>query len=105
MTSVSRMLAGLALAAGLVLSATTAEAAPGHATAYANVRSGPGTGYGVVDHLNKGEYVIVISCGANWCLVHHIGNNGYVSRSLLRNPYYNTGIGKYQFPPHTGTSR
>ncbi len=86
------------LAAGFALAATAAMAAPGYASKVANVRSGPGTTYKVVDQLKKGEYVIVKSCGANWCLISHIGNDGYVSRSLIYNPYYGSKS-FYQFAP------
>jgi uncharacterized protein YraI len=87
------------LAAGaLLLSAGAAFAAPGIASVNANVRAGPGTGYAVVDRLEKGEYVIVKSCGANWCAISHIGNNGYVSRALIYNPYYGSR-GYYMFAP------
>ena len=92
-----RLIASL-LAAGLALSATAALAAPGIATVNANVRSGPGTGYRVVDVLKKGEYVIVKGCGANWCQISHIGKDGYVSRALVYNPYYGSK-GFYQFAP------
>ena len=74
-----RLIAPL-LAAGLVLLPVAASAAPGIANVNANVRSGPGLGYRVVDVLEKGEYVIVKDCGANWCLISHIGKDGYVSR-------------------------
>jgi uncharacterized protein YraI len=86
------------LAAGFALTATAALAAPGYANANANVRSGPGTGYKIVDMLKKGEYVIVKSCGASWCKISHIGNDGYVSRSLVYNPYYGSK-NYYQFAP------
>lgn len=88
----------LAAAAGLLFSAGAALAAPGIASTTANVRSGPGLGYGVVDRLSKGEYVIVVSCGANWCNIHHIGKDGYVARTLLYNPYYGSRA-YYQFAP------
>ena len=86
------------LAAGVALSATAAFAAPGIAAVNANVRSGPGLGYRVVDVLEKGEYVIVKDCGASWCTISHIGNDGYVARTLLFNPYYGSKD-FYQFPP------
>jgi uncharacterized protein YraI len=86
------------LAAGFALAATAAIAAPGYASVKANVRAGAGTGYKIVDQLKKGEYVIVKSCGASWCLISHIGNDGYVSRSLIYNPYYGSK-NFYQFPP------
>lgn len=86
------------LAAGLALTTTAALAAPGTANVNANVRSGPGTGYKIVDTLTKGEYVIVKECGANWCLISHIGKDGYVSRGLIYNPYYGSK-NWYQFAP------
>jgi uncharacterized protein YraI len=97
MNILPRLIAPL-LAAGLALVPMAALAAPGHASVNANVRSGPGLGYRVVDVLKTGEYVIVKDCGANWCLIGHIGNDGYVSRSLIYNPYYGSRH-YYQFAP------
>lgn len=98
MTSLPRLIAPVVLAAGLTVAATAvASAAPGIALSNANVRTGPGIGYGVVDTLNVGERVVVIDCGGSWCLVHHIGPDGWVSRSLLINPYFPTH--PYNFPP------
>ena len=97
MKTLPRLLLPL-LAAGFALATSAALAAPGNASANANVRSGPGTGYRIVDTLKKGEYVIVKSCGAGWCLISHIGNDGYVSRSLIYNPYYGSK-NYYQFAP------
>lgn len=73
-------------------------AAPAKANTNANIRSGPGTGYAVVATLDKGEYIIVRSCTANWCKVTRVGKNGYVARTLLYNPYYGSKS-YYQFPP------
>jgi uncharacterized protein YraI len=100
MSSLTRMIAGLALAAGLVLSTTAANAAPANAQTNANIRSGPGTGHAIVGTLKKGAYVIVVDCSVNWCLIHRVGTDGYVSRKLLINPYYSTGAWKgYEFAP------
>jgi uncharacterized protein YraI len=92
-----RLIAPL-LAAGFALTATAALAAPGIASVNANVRSGAGIGYKIVDTLTKGEYIIVKSCGFAWCLMSHIGKDGYVSRSLIYNPYYGSKS-YYQFAP------
>ena len=46
----------------------------------------------------KGEYVIVKDCGANWCVISHIGKDCYVSRGLIFNPYYGSKHW-YQFAP------
>ena len=100
MISIPRMIAPVALAAGLVAAATAAQAAPGIAVGTTNVRSGPGTGYAIVDQLHKGEYVVVISCGVSWCKVHRVGPDGYVSRTRIFNPYYGSHW-RYQFPPST----
>ena len=91
----------LLLAAAFVLVASGAAfAAPAKANATANIRSGPGTSYGVVARLDKGEYIIVRSCTANWCKVTRPNMNGYVARTLLYNPYYGSRH-YYQFPPKT----
>jgi uncharacterized protein YraI len=97
MNILSRLMT-LALFAGLALTTTGALAAPGIAAVNANVRSGPGTGFRIVDTLTKGEYVIVKDCGAGWCTISHIGKDGYVARTLLFNPYYGSQ-GYYQFAP------
>ncbi|MBI4921695.1 MAG: SH3 domain-containing protein [Devosia nanyangense] len=100
MTSLPRLIAPVLVAAGLIFSATAANAAAGVALVNANVRSGPGIGYGVVDTLDIGEYVIVVSCAGAWCNVHHIGPDGFVARSLLINPYY--PVRPYNFAPKHG---
>lgn len=83
---------------GLWCGLSPALAAPGHALASSNVRSGPATGYPIVDTLRAGEYVVVLRCTAKWCLIHHIGPDGWVMRSMLINPYYSTRP-YYQFAP------
>jgi len=80
--------AGLAVgiaATALILSATAALAVDAEATAAAKVRSGPGSGYAVVDTLAAGEAVEVVECNAaeTWCRITHPGPDGWVSRSLL----------------------
>ena len=102
MSRIAHLTAALLVGAACAFAVSSALAAPGNATANANIRSGPGLGYGVVDTLETGEYVIVLDCGASWCEVHHIGADGWVYRKLLINPYYSTGSGKgYEFPPPT----
>ena len=71
-------------AAALVFMPAAASAAPAEATAHVNVRSGPGTSYGVVDVLNPGEDVDVLGCRSGWCYVEHSGPDGYVSSNYLR---------------------
>jgi uncharacterized protein YraI len=88
----------IVVACGLVLGPSAASAAPGHALANVNIRSGPGTGYAVVGRLDAGDYVVVLRCVARWCAIHHIGPDGWVARSQLVNPYYSTRP-YYQFAP------
>lgn len=73
---------GIAVAA-LVGSAVAASAAPAYATSTVNVRSGPGTGYGVVDSLRRGEGVDIDYCRGSWCFVNKSGPDGWVSASYL----------------------
>lgn len=72
----------LGLAAGaLLLSAGIASAAT--VTNDLNLRSGPGTRYGVIDTMPAGAYVNVIGCGGSWCRVDWHGRVGYASASYL----------------------
>ena len=64
-----------------LLSAGAAMAAV--ATASVNVRTGPGTVYGVVDVLHPGEYVTVNGQSGGWCRVSKAGPNGWVSCAFL----------------------
>ncbi|WDR05131.1 SH3 domain-containing protein [Devosia rhodophyticola] len=60
-----------------------ALAAAAVATTAVNVRSGPGTGYGIVDSLHAGETVDVEGCNGSWCKIQHIGPDGWVSGNYL----------------------
>ena len=73
---------GLA-ALAFVASAAAATAAPAYATGNVNVRSGPGTHYGVVDALPRGERVDVQQCRGGWCFVEKRGPDGWVSSNYL----------------------
>jgi uncharacterized protein YraI len=64
----------------LFLSTVSALAYVAAATVSLNVRSGPGTSFGVVDVLYAGEPVEVTECASNgWCYIQHSGPNGWVS--------------------------
>ena len=78
------------LAAALLLAGTAASfAASAYATGEVNVRRGPGTGYGVVDQLYRGESVDVDGCRGGWCRITHSGPDGWVSASYLGRDRYN----------------
>jgi uncharacterized protein YraI len=79
--------AGIAVL-GLAASAGIAQAAPAYATGNVNVRSGPGTGYGVVDVLRRGDRVNVERCRGSWCFVEKPGPDGWVSSRYLSNDGY-----------------
>jgi uncharacterized protein YgiM (DUF1202 family) len=71
-----------AVAAAFGFGASTAFAT--EATTSVNVRSGPGTGYSVVDVLYAGEEVNVEGCrSSGWCLISHSGPDGYVFSRYL----------------------
>lgn len=72
------------LAAALLFGGTAATVAvEAFATGSVNVRRGPGTGYGVVDQLYRGESVDVRGCTGGWCRVEHSGPDGWVSANYL----------------------
>ena len=50
------------------------------ATTNLNVRSGPGTGYAVVDSLSPGEVIDARECSSGWC---QVGQDGWVSARYL----------------------
>ena len=82
--ALSKKLMAAGLAALAVLATTAAaSAAPAHATNNVNVRSGPGTGYAVVDSLRRGERVDVQYCRGSWCFVEKRGPDGWVSANYL----------------------
>jgi len=71
---------------GIVITASSAFAYTAKSSAALNVRSGPGTGYNVVDALYTGEKVNVEKCtkSRKWCYVTHTGANGWVAASYLQ---------------------
>ena len=60
-----------------------ASAAPAVATGNVNVRSGPSTGFRVVDTLRRGEHVDIQYCRGSWCFVEKRGPDGWVSANYL----------------------
>ena len=73
-------------ALGLVATALTAGAAlAATATANVNVRSGPSTGYGVIDVLSPGDRVDVTGQSNGWCEISGPGSDGWVSCAYLTN--------------------
>ncbi|WP_297112798.1 SH3 domain-containing protein [uncultured Devosia sp.] len=76
--------AGMATMAALATT-VAASAAPAVATGNVNVRTGPSTGYPVVDTLRRGEHVDVQYCRGSWCYVEKRGPDGWVSANYLRN--------------------
>ncbi|HWV19942.1 MAG TPA: SH3 domain-containing protein [Devosia sp.] len=82
--ALNRKLITSALATLAVLATTAAaSAAPAIATGNVNVRSGPGTGYAVVDALRRGERVDIQYCRGSWCFVQKRGPDGWVSANYL----------------------
>jgi uncharacterized protein YraI len=80
----------LNVATGIAIAATTAAvfmpaayAAPGVVTSNINVRSGPGTNYGVVDTIRGGTQVDVQQCQGSWCFIAKPGPDGWVSANFL----------------------
>ena len=80
----------LNVATGIAVAATAAAvfvpaayAAPGMVTSNVNVRSGPGTNYGVIDTVRNGTQVDVQQCQGSWCYIAKPGPDGWVSASYL----------------------
>ena len=78
----------LAAASALALCGFTAIAAAAEMTAStttaANLRTGPGTSYAIIDSLAGGTDVMVHACTQSWCAVTTEDNeDGFIARSLL----------------------
>lgn len=75
------------------------------ATAAVNVRSGPGTGFAVVDVLYPGEEVDVEGCtAAGWCSIIHYGPDGWVSARYLTGSGSQTPDRPFTNPPDVSFS-
>lgn len=71
-------------ALGAVVTALSAGAAfAAVATGSVNVRSGPSTGYSIVDQLRAGQQVNVVDRAGSWCEVSKPGRDGWVACSYL----------------------
>ncbi len=67
-----------------ILSTAAAFATSAQSTTALNVRTGPGTSFGVVDTLTPGEHVEISECAENgWCFIEHEGPDGWVSSNYL----------------------
>ncbi|MCZ4274082.1 SH3 domain-containing protein [Maritalea porphyrae] len=71
---------------GIVITASSAFAFTAKSSTALNVRSGPGTGYNIVDALYTGEKVNVNKCtkSRKWCYVTHSGPDGWVAAKYLK---------------------
>jgi uncharacterized protein YraI len=65
----------------ILMSAGIASAAI--ATANANVRTGPSTGFRAVDTLSPGEQVAIVDRDGSWCAVQKAGPDGWVACAYL----------------------
>jgi len=75
---------GVAVAAtAVVVFLPAAYAAPGTVTSNVNLRSGPGTNYGVIDTMRRGTQVDVQQCQGSWCYIVKSGPDGWISSSYL----------------------
>lgn len=81
----SSKFSAVAVAAGVVMLASvgTALASPAMVTSNVNVRSGPGSHYGVVDIVRRGEFVDLVSCQNAWCYVDNYGSEGWISAAFV----------------------
>jgi uncharacterized protein YraI len=68
---------------GLLLIAGASAANAAVVSGDLNLRSGPGTGYRVIDTMPAGSYVDVLGCTGSWCRVQFGGAVGYASASYL----------------------
>jgi uncharacterized protein YraI len=86
--SIMRLQVSVVVAAvGLMACGSAALAVEAEAISAVNVRTGPGTSYGIVDQLTPGEVVNVTECApTNFCFVERAGPDGWVSATYLTSP-------------------
>jgi uncharacterized protein YraI len=95
--TISKLTSGLAIgAAALLISVSGAFAVEAEATGSVNVRTGPGTSYGVVGVLQPGDRVDISRQSGGWCRVALSGPDGWVSCRYLSasNDYYDDDYGR-----------
>lgn len=82
--SISKTMIGAVAFAACLMSAGSVLAVEAAAKSAVNVRTGPGTSFGIVDQLTAGEVVNVTECApSNFCFVEHNGPDGWVSANYL----------------------
>ena len=78
--------AAAALSAALFMSLTASvsfAASPGFTTAKLNLRSGPGTGYRIIETMPEIAAVTISDCSASWCRVEFGTKRGWASLRYL----------------------
>lgn len=102
MAFTKKLMAGGLAALALAATAGAALAAPAYTTGNVNVRSGPGTNYGIVDTVRRGERVEVDQCRGSWCYVIKSGPDGWISANYLDRgrPGRPGWDNDYDRPPH-----
>jgi uncharacterized protein YraI len=80
-----KILAGTVIAAGALVAATSAQAAPGFTTNAIDLRSGPGEGYPTLGVIENNSAVEVNGCLASWswCDVSIGDDRGWVQGAAL----------------------
>ena len=69
----------------LLVSSLSAFAVEATATVDLNVRTGPGTNFGIIDTLEAGELVDTTECqSSGWCYIEQAEQNGWVSSNFLQ---------------------
>ena len=82
MTLRSLLLAG-ATAFALSLPGSAAAEMAAATTTDLNLRTGPGTGHGIIMAMPAGAYVTIHQCGAGWCEVSYGNRTGWASQRYL----------------------
>jgi hypothetical protein len=83
-------LAGLALL-GVELAAAEAATAPVSIVWSTYLRTGPGSGFQVIDEIEHDTRVDLIGCKAHWCQVRSDGILGFVDQDSISLPRLSTG--------------
>jgi uncharacterized protein YraI len=94
----------LAVAATVVFACGVPSAFAAQAVSSVNVRSGPGTNYGIVSHMSSGQYAELGRQSGSWCYVVKNGPDGWVSCRYLADDERRNRDSRYSGSPDVSLS-
>lgn len=89
-----------AAVAGVMLVASVSGAFAAHFNTDTKLVDGPSKWASTISYADAGDYVKVLNCGPNYCLVKYDGDKGYVKKWTIDFSGPGPGPGPGPFPPY-----